>query len=204
MHGLEARVTMNSLTLIIDGIWGRPWRWEKLRKRIESTVGPAEIFWYDATGLKGLDVLGGRLMEKIARADGRVNVVAHSMGCLVARAARLHAPDFHFNRAVFMNGPLSGTFAAYCLPLPAIRQMRPGSEFLRSLDLVERDWKTPTMVTWCRGDVMILPNRSMRWEHATCEHRFRMPAHAWPRWSRRVQNSILSFLCEKQPVTLAA
>jgi triacylglycerol esterase/lipase EstA (alpha/beta hydrolase family) len=183
-----------SHTLILDGIWGRPGRWEGLRQQIEKAIGPASIHRYDATGLVDLEVLGEQLLKAIDAAGDQVNVVAHSMGGLVVRAAHLARPSLRFRRAVLMNSPLSGTWMAHALPLTAVKQMRPGSDFLKRLEAVEALWTSPTMVTWCEGDLMILPNRSMRWSKATCELRYAMPAHNWPRWSRAIQKDIVQFL----------
>lgn len=187
---------VSSHTFILDGIWGRPGRWEGLRKQIEQTIGPAVIHRYDATGFEDLEVLGRQLLTTIDAVGGDVNVVAHSMGGLVVRAAHLARPSLRFRRAVLMNSPLSGTWMAHALPLPAVKQMRPGSEFLKRLEAVEPLWTSPTMVTWCEGDLMILPNRSMRWSKASCELQFAMPAHNWPRWSSKVQAEVVRFLLD--------
>jgi len=184
-------------TLILDGIWGRPRRWESLRRKIEAAIGPAEIFDYECSGRTGFDELGKVLLKRIDEISnetgGPINIVAHSMGGLVARAAHLLRPEFQFNRAVLMNSPISGTWAAYLLSLKAVREMRPESEFLKRLKEAESSWKSPTLVTWCVGDVLVFPNRNMRWPLAEA-HRFGMPAHNWPRWSGAIHRKVIEFL----------
>lgn len=180
-------------TLILDGIWGRPRRWESLRRKIEGTIGRAEILHYECSGRTGFDDLGNFLLKRIDEIGTPINIVAHSMGGLVARAAHLLRPDFQFNRAVLMNSPLTGTWAAYLLPLKAVREMRPESEFLKRLREAESTWKAPTLVTWCYGDALVFPNRNMKWDRADT-HQYWIPAHNWPRWSRSIHQKVIEFL----------
>jgi triacylglycerol esterase/lipase EstA (alpha/beta hydrolase family) len=181
-------------TLILDGIWGRPWRWEPLRRQIENVVGPAEIFRYNSTGLCSLRELGLKLVAKIEQLDTPVNLVAHSMGGLVVRAAHRHRPDLPIRKACFMCSPLHGTNTAYLLPFRGVREMRPGSAFLNWLTDADQHWTCPTLCLWCRGDAIIIPNRSSAWSKASREIISNVPAHCWPRWSTGLQKQVIEFL----------
>lgn len=140
-----------------------------------------------------MDELGRGLLARIDQIQTPINIVAHSMGGLVARAAHLLRPGFQFHRAVLMNSPISGTWAAYLLGLKAVREMRPESDFLKRLKEVESRWSAPTLVTWCLGDALVFPNRHMKWKQAET-YRYLMPAHNWPRWSRSIHRKVIEFL----------
>lgn len=186
-----------STTLILDGIWGRPKRWHRLARKIESAgIGPARVVAYNSWGTQPFDVLGQVLLDAIDATGnaGQVNVVAHSMGGLVTRAAHLLRPTLTLRRAVLMNAPLKGSVLAYLLPLKGVFQMRPTSRLFKQLKEVEAHWSTPTMTLWTPGDLMILPNNSARWSKAQLELRCNVPAHIWPAWSTRIQQSVIEFL----------
>jgi triacylglycerol lipase len=186
-----------SHTIILDGIWGRPWRWKCLAQRIERTgVGSASIFSYNASGMIPMKSLGQHLLDEIDRqgpAD-RVNVVAHSMGGLVIRAAHLLRPTLPLRRAVMMCSPLHGSLLAHLLPLPGVRDMKPGSAFLKELQAIEPQWNIRTMTMWTHGDLAVVPGKSARWSKAEQRICFWMPAHNWPRWSGGLQDQVVKFL----------
>lgn len=181
-------------TLILDGIWGRHARWEPLRRRIEREVGACHIWRYDNTGLTSLEELGLRLGGEIRKLDAPVRLIGYSMGGLVIREALRQGPDLPLDRSVFLHSPHGGSWAAHLLPLPACRDMRPGSAFLQRLAAME--WKTPTLATWCPWDLMILPGRSARWHQASHLIRSDMPAHAWPVISPAIHKTVVRFLKE--------
>ncbi|MFT3786422.1 MAG: hypothetical protein QM770_09680 [Tepidisphaeraceae bacterium] len=185
-------------TLLLDGIWGRPWRWKRLARRIECEIGgTAEIVYYDMTGRSTFETLGQFLLNKIDSTGVdpvNLNIVAHSMGGLVTRAAHLLRPTLRMRRAVLMNSPLRGSHMAWFLPLAGVRQMRPGSDLYARLGEIEPHWKTPTLTIWCPGDLMILSGWRSRWPVAQQEICCWVPAHIWPAWSRRLQTRIIEFL----------
>lgn len=181
-------------TLILDGIWGGHARWGKLRRKVEREVGPCRIWHYDNSGRCDLEVLGRRLVELLRGTGGWVNLIGYSMGGLVIREALRQEPGLPVRRAVFYHTPHAGSLAARLLPLPACRDMRPGSAFLRRLDAAE--WRTPTLVTWCPGDLMVVPGSSAAWPRASRILRSDVPAHAWPVISSRLHEAAVEFLCE--------
>ena len=48
-------------TFILDGIWGIHVRWEGLRSRIDTEIGPCRIWRYNNSGLVSLETLGAEL-----------------------------------------------------------------------------------------------------------------------------------------------
>jgi triacylglycerol lipase len=194
-----------SHTLILDGIWGRPRRWRLLGSRIERAgVGTTQIVYYDMTGRSTFQSLGEHLLKVIDDVGdpSQINIVAHSMGGLVVRAAHLLRPTLRFRRAVLSCSPLHGSLPAWLLPLAGVKQMRPGSEFLKRLVEVESQWTTPTLTVWCPGDLIILPASSSRWRAAQQEITCWVPAHIWPSWSGSIHRKMIQFL--KHDVTVSA
>lgn len=78
----------------------------------------------------------GAHIERICEQTGsdQVHVVGHSLGGLIARyyVQRLHG-DARVRTLVTLGTPHSGTLAAYLLPTPLTKQLRPGSELLEEL-----------------------------------------------------------------------
>ena len=182
-------------TLLLDGFWGRPWRYGGLRRALQAAYGRAEIFHYNSSGLVLLETLAQRFIADVRRRNEPINVVAFSMGGLVVRAARLLEPTLPIQRAVFMNVPHSGTLVAHLIPLPGVRQMRPGSEFLKQLDAAP--WDIPTLAIWCPGDLIVVPGSSARWARANQIIRCTVPGHAWPFHSPSVRRAVVAFFKEE-------
>ena len=183
---------MNTHTIIIDGIWSRPWRWEPLRALIERRLGSAEVWKYDSTGRITFDELGKRLVEKVRQHDVPVNLVGYSMGGLVARAAHLVDPEVPVCRAVFMNAPHEGSLLAYLLPLDGVRQMRPSSDFMKQVRADK--WPIPSLCVYNPLDTMVVPGSSTRWTSATECVCCAIPVHLYPIWSKRLHERIAGFL----------
>jgi triacylglycerol lipase len=179
-------------TLILDGIWGRPRRFHPLRDLLRERCGRAEIYRYSATGLRRFEELGAQLAAKIETMDGPVDVVAFSMGGIVLRTAHLFHPTLPLRRTVFLNSPHKGSWLAYALPFPGVRQLRPSSPLMRQLDAVH--WPFPTLNVWCPGDLMVLPGRSALLDCASEILRCDVPLHTWPIWSRSLRRRIVEFL----------
>jgi triacylglycerol lipase len=184
-------------TYILDGIWGWHSRWEGLRHRIEATLGPCEIWRYDNSGRTSLEVVGERLREELGSITQPINLVGYSMGGLVIREALRGAGELTVRRAAFLHCPHRGSLAAHTLGLPACREMRPGSAFLKRLD--ESPWSIPSLATWCALDAVILPGASGRWERATTVLESHVPAHAWPVISPGLHRAVIDFLGKEIP-----
>lgn len=185
-------------TLILDGIWGRPRRFRALRDMIRACIGPAELYPYNCSGLIRFESLGEDLANHIRSLHAPVNLVAFSMGGIVCRAARMLDPNLPIERAVFLNSPHYGSWAAYTLPLPGVKQLRPSSPFMKQLN--ETDWPIPTLAVWCPGDAVILPGSSARFTQATQTLRCDVPLHPWPVWSPRIRKRIVEFLAAEAAI----
>jgi len=183
-------------TVILDGFWGWHTRWEGLRKRIEKNVGPCRIWRYDNTGRVSIEALAQQLASDLHELKVPFNAIGYSMGGLVVREAIRQDPSLRLQRAVMLNSPHLGSMVANLVPmLPACREMRPSSPFIRRL--AAAPWQYPTFVTWCPGDLMVFPGNSARWNQATVTMRCDVPAHEWPVISGGIHRSVVNFLAQE-------
>lgn len=179
-------------TFILDGIWGGHSRWERLRSRIEKSLGPCRIWRYDNSGRTSLEALGSVLREELHGTEGPLNLVGYSMGGLVIRESLRVPHELPVRRAVFLHSPHRGTLFAHAYDLPACREMRPGSAFLARLD--EASWTIPTLATWCALDAVVVPGQSACWKMAAKTIQSPVPAHAWPVVSPGIHQAVVRFL----------
>ena len=151
-------------------------------------------------GTVPLDTLSVRLGAYVARhvpADACVALVGHSMGGLVARAyVQRHAPPGRVAALVTAGSPHRGTLTAFARRGPGVRQMRPGSAFLRGLG---RDpgglAGVPFTSLWTPLDLMIVPAGSSRVRGATNAVLW-LPAHPSMRLHRRAVRRVAEALAE--------
>lgn len=183
------------LTLMLDGIWGRPRRFEPLMQTIRQTIGPAEMFLYNSSGLIQFEQLGAELAAEIRRRNCPVNLIGFSMGGLVVRAAHMLDKDLPIQKAVFLNSPHDGSILAYAFPFGGIRQIRPSDRFIQQIRAVE--WNIPTLATWCALDTMVIPGRSARWHRAQETISCAVPLHVWPIHSKRIWKRTVQFLASE-------
>ncbi|WP_433265639.1 esterase/lipase family protein [Actinosynnema sp. CS-041913] len=125
----------------------------------------------------------GEHIERICAQTGsdRVHVVGHSLGGLIARyyVQRLHG-DARVRTLVTLGTPHGGTVAAYLLPTPLTRQLRPGSELLSELAAPCPPCRTRFVVVWSEMDQVVIPQRHARLEHSSLvveEHQIRDSGH---------------------------
>jgi pimeloyl-ACP methyl ester carboxylesterase len=177
--------------VLLDGWKGNHGRLEPMAKRLRG-AGDAGIWRYDTSGHRDLESLGADCADHLESLDAPFQVVAYSMGGLVVREALRQRPHLRLERAVFMHSPHQGTCLAHFVGLPAVRQMRPGSAFLRRLNA--QSWEIPALNIWCPGDLIVVPGWHARWAAASAELRCDVPAHIWPIHSRAWHQQIQTFL----------
>ncbi|GLZ30404.1 lipase [Lentzea sp. NBRC 105346] len=125
----------------------------------------------------------GAHIERICEQTGsdQVHVVGHSLGGLIARyyVQRLHG-DSRVRSLVTLGTPHHGTLAAYLLPTPLTKQLRPGSDLLTELAEPTRPCRTRFVVVWSEMDQIIVPQRNARLDHPSLvveEHQIRDSGH---------------------------
>jgi triacylglycerol lipase len=96
----------------------------------------------------------------------KVHIVGHSLGGMIARyyVQRLGG-SAAVDTLVTLGSPHSGTLAAYLLPTPLARQLRPGSDVVAELARPAPGCRTRFLVVWSRMDQMVLPQRNGRLRH---------------------------------------
>ena len=110
----------------------------------------------------------GRHVERLCEETGtdQVHVVGHSLGGMVARYyvqclgghARVHT-------LVTLGSPHAGTMAAYLLPTPLVRQLRPGSDVVTELAGPAPGCTTRFVSVWSELDEVVVPQRNACLEH---------------------------------------
>lgn len=105
-----------------------------------------------------------RLLE-LTGAD-RVHIVGHSLGGVIARyyVQRMGGAET-VGTVATLGSPHTGTMAAYLLPTPLARQLRPGSRLLTELAEPAPGCRTRFLVVWSRMDQMVVPQRNGRLIH---------------------------------------
>ncbi|MGH3797591.1 MAG: esterase/lipase family protein [Pseudonocardiaceae bacterium] len=110
----------------------------------------------------------GREVERICEATSteQVHVVGHSLGGLVARyyVQRLGG-DARVHTLVSLGTPHHGTMAAYLLPTPVLRQLRPDSDVVAELMEPSPNCRTRFVAVWSELDQLIVPQRHARLDH---------------------------------------
>jgi triacylglycerol lipase len=106
------------------------------------------------------------LAEKIK--GGRIDIIAHSLGGLVARSYIQHLDGGRrVDRLITLGTPHYGTHAAHFIPSAFVRQLNPGSPFFQ--DLNSRPFpQTVSCTSFAAGsDALILPGESALYEEGT-------------------------------------
>lgn len=107
-------------------------------------------------------------VERLCELTGsdKVHIVGHSLGGMIARyyVQRMGGSE-RVDTLVTLGSPHSGSNAAYLLPTPLARQLRPGSDVLAELTEPAPDCPTRFLVVWSRLDEMIVPQGNARLRH---------------------------------------
>ncbi len=110
----------------------------------------------------------GAHIEDICEQTGhdRVHVVGHSLGGLIARyLVQKQGGDRRVQTLVTLGTPHQGSLWAHVLPTPLVRQLRPGSEVLRSLDEPAPGCRTSVTAVYSDLDQVVVPTSAGRCEH---------------------------------------
>lgn len=162
---------MNVVLVHGFGDTGRLFRrfWHHLEARGHLCQAPT---LHPRDGGLGLEDLSGKLASFIRGNVARgapVALVGFSMGALVARHYLQALGGAASTRAFFsIAGPHRGTVSAYLRPGAGVRQMRPGSAFLRDLQAGAGGLRGLPIFTYRTPlDLMVVPSGSSRMASAT-------------------------------------
>ena len=138
-----------------------------LRLRWQGKTAHIFTYWPPGRTVEDYGRQFHAFLEELRRERGYedFDVVAHSLGGLVARCCmRMHEGDHRIRRLVTLGTPHGGSelwrFSMYA---PG-RQLRPGGEFLRTLD---EAGLPPGVEAWAIAsdfDELVIPNANARWE----------------------------------------
>jgi pimeloyl-ACP methyl ester carboxylesterase len=107
-------------------------------------------------------------VERVCEETGyeRLHIIGHSLGGLIARyyVQRLNG-DARVHTLVTLGTPHGGTRAAHLLPVPVVRQLRPGSSLLTELAEPAPGLRTRFVAFYSDLDQMIVPKRAGRLDH---------------------------------------
>jgi len=115
-----------------------------------------------SAGLNELALQLGEFLEKNLAPGERCDVIGHSMGGMVARSyLQRHGGRARVRKLVTLAAPHHGTILAWLLPGQGVRDLRPGSPFLRDLARdVDRLEGVLVASYWTPFDAIIVPPRS--------------------------------------------
>lgn len=101
-----------------------------------------------------------RQVKKVTRAT-TVEIVAHSLGGLVARAALVeHGLQKSVKTLITLGTPHHGTHAARYVDTKILRDLRPGSRFLQRLNRRRWPQQVRAVTFWSRNDLFVVPPES--------------------------------------------
>lgn len=171
--------------LLVHGIWDKETIFSRLSDYLQNqgwTVHTLNL--KPNTGAAPLEVLAQQVADYVERTfnpNQIFDLVGFSMGGLVTRyyVQRLGGVE-RVQRYITISAPHHGTITAYCLPLPGVMQMRPGSDFLQDLnrDAVEILGRLQFTSIWTPYDLMIVPASSSQMPVGE-EIVLAVPVHRW-------------------------
>ncbi|GAA5125027.1 hypothetical protein JIN84_13500 [Luteolibacter yonseiensis] len=145
-------------------------------------------------GRGGLEKLASHLKKDIDRRfgpDAPISIISFSMGGLVSREyLQNQGGAARCENLITISSPHHGTLAAWTYPSQGVRDMRPGSPFLKHLGETENQLGKMTVVSYrTRLDLIILPSRSSVWDRAV-NIEYPVALHPMMVTSRRVVDDI--------------
>ncbi|KUL54083.1 lipase [Streptomyces sp. NRRL F-4489] len=121
---------------------------------------------------RAAELLGRHVEELCARTGhGRVDVVGHSLGGLIARYyVQRRGGDARVRTLVTLGTPHSGTRVAPLMSAhPLVRQMRPGSAVFAELARPAPHCRTRFVAFWSEADQVMVPATTARVDHPDLE-----------------------------------
>ncbi|MEI6860302.1 MAG: lipase [Shewanella sp.] len=152
-------------------------------------------------GRKGVEYAANNLKNQIDNRYGEhqtIVVIGYSMGGIVARYYLQHLEGYSRTSHLFtVSSPHRGSYTAY-LPYPskAMKQLRPDSDLLRSLDESVGKLDGLKLYSYRTSiDCIVIPSTSSHWDLAE-NKKFFVIMHLFMIFSRKITNEILARLNE--------
>lgn len=133
-------------------------------------IGPLYTLSYEPP-LVSIEVFAAQMAEKVdaiigSTGAGRVILVCHSMGGLVARAYLRRFGAGKVRAVITIGAPHHGSVHARFFPGTCLAEMRPGSEWLEVLNRESLPRGVRCVALWSWHDSMVAPQLSARWDGA--------------------------------------
>lgn len=200
---MARRAMSERAVLIVHGIWDSAARIAPLVAALHAR-GFSHVRAFDLLpndGRARIEQLAEQVAREAAALSGELDLIGFSMGALVARyyLQRLGGKA-RVRRFVSISGPHAGTWTAYGLPLPGVRQMRPRSALLRELELDPEPFG-PVQVhcLYTPWDLMIVPASSGILPGAHSVHSVPVRLHRWMLTDPRVAERVAALLQAPSP-----
>ena len=115
-----------------------------------------------SVGLNELAMQLGEYLDENLGPDEQCDIIGHSMGGMVARSfIQRHGGRRRVRRLITLAAPHQGTILAWLLPGLGVRDLRPGSVFLRDLASDAHSLNGVLVASyWTPFDAIIVPPRS--------------------------------------------
>jgi triacylglycerol esterase/lipase EstA (alpha/beta hydrolase family) len=156
----ERPVVLIHGVLVNDGVW-------LVMRRFLRRTGVAPVYTMNyGPPLADIELFAEQLHTRIehilsATGAGRVVLVSHSMGGLVARAYLRRFGSQRVDKLISIGAPHHGSVLAYTFPGRCLAQMHPGHPWLVELNRDENGAPTiPITSIWSRHDSMVAPQAS--------------------------------------------
>lgn len=163
--------------VFVHGFGGRPGNFAGMRAFF-SFMERKRTYLVDFTGARSVEQMTERLQELVLEVvecnqlgpNDQIDLVAHSLGGLVARLAlRSPAMAERVHTLITLGSPHGGTHLARFAATEITRNLRPESELMQALAAefeagAPRDVKI--IALWSRADVFILPASGAQWPGA--------------------------------------
>jgi len=158
---------MSEPVVLVHGFldtWYTPW-WGLLKRYLRNE-GYDDIYMVNVGNIPGLTVGSPRKYAEKVRASveeaydsgGEVDIIAHSMGGLDSRwyIEEMGGEDY-VEDLVTLSTPHRGTTVTRFIPTSGAREMRPGSDFIRTLNEGGPAEGVSYTSVWSAGDPAVLP-----------------------------------------------
>jgi triacylglycerol lipase len=138
-----------------------------LRRRGFGSVYAVNYSFFTGDIRSAAQELRGHVEQLLERTGAeKVHIVGHSLGGMIARYyVQRMGGAASVDTLVTLGSPHRGTLAAYLMPTPLARQLRPGSDVIEELAAPAPGCDTRFLVVWSRMDQMVLPQRNARLAH---------------------------------------
>jgi triacylglycerol esterase/lipase EstA (alpha/beta hydrolase family) len=190
--------------LLIHGYFHNGSAYLLLKHRLEK-AGWRHVYSINLSSKKTIEQSAERLaedVEKILHQTGahRVDVIAHSMGGLVARYYVQFLEGYKkVERCVTLACPNQGTELYLFAVTPCGRQLNPRGQFITKInqDNLDKLRYIYTASVWSAYDLMILPSEYARWPQDTADIAIDSVGHWGLLYSSEVFETLQKLLAEK-------